>query len=107
MSQAKETSGSDDTRELVSTVIGAGGVLVAALVVIWQAYVWLKTGQWPQLTLVTLTGPFISGSVFAKWLVAPHSWYGLHAVVKSLYFGCPLWVWIVFASTAISTLVKY
>ena len=37
--------------------------------------------------------PYIDNTPFATWLVAPHSWYGLHSVVVAL-LKLPVSVWL-------------
>jgi hypothetical protein len=102
MAQAKEAG---DTRTLAGAVLGLGGLAVAVLVVCWQGYMWLKTGHWPHLTLISALTPVISGTDFSAWLVAPQSWYGLHSATRFL-FDLPLFLWIVaFAALALHTLL--
>jgi hypothetical protein len=49
----------------------------------------------------------IAGSDFSAWLAAPHSWYGLNAVVRFLFVKTPLWEWIVLcAAGAVFALQK-
>jgi hypothetical protein len=97
MVQAKETS---DTRALIAVLLGGGGMALAAVVLAWQFYTWLKTGHWPYLSMTTLTAPLVSGSEFSEWLAAPQSWHGLHTIVKFL-LDLPLWGWIVSCASGI------
>jgi len=64
-------------RETAGCVLGLGGLAAAALVVAWQAYIWLKSGHWPNVTMTATIAPLISGTDFSSWLGAPQSWYGL------------------------------
>lgn len=90
MTQVKETR---DARANAGCALFFGGSAVAALVAMWQGYMWLKTGHWPNLTLASTIAPLISGTDFFAWLAAPKSWFGLHSVAKSL-LDLPLFFWI-------------
>ncbi len=97
MAQSKETS---DTRALAAVLLGGGGIALAALVVTWQFYMWLKTGHWPDLTMASVALPLISGSDFSAWLAAPQSWIGLHSLIKFL-INLPVWTWLCFCSAGL------
>jgi len=52
----------------------AGLGLFAALGVLgWQALTWMKTGEWPMLTLMTGLASF-----GVDWASSPESWIGIH-----------------------------
>jgi hypothetical protein len=95
-----------DVRPLAAVHSALCGFGLALLVLAGQLYGWLKTGRWPKISLSTILVPISSGSDFHEWLVAPQSWYGLHAVVQFLT-DLPLFVWIVCCTAiVIFTLLK-
>jgi len=86
-------------------VVMAAGFLGAILVLLYQAFEWLRTGHWPSLTMTTLAPSFLSGDLDA-WFVDPKSWYGLHAIIK-LCFDEPLWLWIIGCSLGLVYVLTY
>jgi hypothetical protein len=102
MAEAKETGCS---RTIAAVLLGIGGVGLALSILAWQSYVWLKTGEWPDLTMATVFLPRVSSSDFYLWFIEPKSWYGLHVVVKFL-LDFPLWAWSLFLSGGAIPLAK-
>ncbi|MGD0301211.1 MAG: hypothetical protein ABSE86_29390 [Bryobacteraceae bacterium] len=94
MAQAKANQQGMTGKEGAGCALGCGGMAIAAVVIGWQAYVWLRTGHWPNLSLATAIAPIISGTYFWTWFVTPDAWLGLHTVIKFL-FDLPLFLWIV------------
>ena len=77
---------------LVMTPVFVYGIIIIAL----QAYVWLKLGEWPQVSMLTLLGAdnsefpvelskrlprYDPNSAVVQWLLHPSSWLGVHRVV--------------------------
>jgi hypothetical protein len=81
-----------------------GSILSCPLVVGYQALGWLKTGQWQGIALADCSVPALRlHGALPNWVAEPHSWYGLHVIVKFLLFGLPLWLWLVLAFYLIAT----
>jgi len=72
------------------------GLISAALILVpaGQAFIWLKTGHWPSLTLANVIAPLLNRNAFGNWLTAPHSWFGLHNLVNKMVYEWPLFLWI-------------
>lgn len=97
MVEAKTNQSKTNLKENAGCALGFGAMTASLLVIGWQAYVWLKTGHWPNIPLASAIAPVFSGSDFWIWFVAPHSWQGLHGIVKFL-FELPLFLWLMACS---------
>jgi hypothetical protein len=97
VAQVKDTS-DGDAKTLAGCALFFGGMALAALVVAWQFYMWLKTGHWPHLTMASVFRSFVSGTDVSEWMTSPRSGYGLHKAVNFL-FELSLWLWLVFCAS--------
>ncbi|WP_157270918.1 hypothetical protein [Azohydromonas aeria] len=55
-------------------------VLVTVLIWIYQGYVWLSTGMWQSLDLLTALA-WVGGPMVTNWVVWPQTWQGLHKLL--------------------------
>jgi hypothetical protein len=67
--------------------------LSCPVVVGYQILGWLKTGHWRGIALADWIGR--NQSPLWQWIYEPHSWYGLHVIVKFSIFDLPVWFWLV------------
>jgi hypothetical protein len=63
-------------------LIGALFVFAAVLVLGYQCFVFLRSGEWPSYTLLTVLAHF--GYQWSYW---PQSWFGLHAILGFIPLG--------------------
>lgn len=58
-------------------ILGAFGVFV------WQAYKWIRTGDWPSLSIIDLLKKAPNSDI-GYWALWPNDWLGLHAALNYL-----------------------
>ena len=94
-----ESLKSSDTSALDMLIpILAVGVLAAIGIIGWQFYSYLKLGEWPSLSVITLLRWFN-----IEWAGAPSDWVGVHMILNefplslaALFAGMVpigLWLW--------------
>jgi hypothetical protein len=98
----KAEAGAAKTLAGCLVVFGCFGGTV--LIVLGEAFMWLKTGHWPQLTVATFLLPAVEGTPIGSWLSSPQSWYGLHDTVKIL-IDLPIWAWTTVVGAAAARFV--
>jgi hypothetical protein len=54
-------------------------LLIVTGILGYQSYVWLRTGQWVPISIVSLLG-----YLGFEWAVAPDDWLGVHRVLGSI-----------------------
>lgn len=91
-------------RALLAILAMFGAALSVGLILGSQLLTWLKTGNWPSLTLANFL-PTASQNSFWMWMVEPHSWLGLHSICKLLIFDLPLWIWVVYVFSLVIKLL--
>ncbi len=69
----------------------AGKMLVAVSIslLVLQAFVWLWTGNWLNITMGYALEPLVSAVSLSGWLTYPESWFGAHKLMVWL-MGMPL-----------------
>ena len=69
----------------------AGKMLVAISIslLVLQAFVWLWTGNWLNITMGYALEPLLSTARLSGWFLYPESWFGVHKLVVWL-MGMPL-----------------
>jgi len=71
----------------------AGCFLACPVIVGRQVLGWLETGHWQRFALADwVVGNQPPPNDLWQWIYDPHSWYGLHVIVKFLAFDLPAWV---------------
>lgn len=78
-----------NTRRLLCGIIVFAGVLVALGgigVLGFQGYGFLKTGDWPSMSMLRVAYPYV------EWLRDPQSWYGLHKIASGFLAIVPAWL---------------
>lgn len=66
------------------------GVLVAAIIFLYQGYSWLQNGYWSPLPLVTLFASHEFITEYSSWYNTPDSWIGLNKVIRWIFEKIPL-----------------
>ncbi len=64
-------------------------LLLEAIILICQSYLYLKGGAWPHWVLFTAVEESLPAS-FRQWLLDPQDWFGLQKVVFYLFMEMPL-----------------
>ncbi len=66
------------------------GLFTVVGIIGWQALGWLKTGEWPSLTLLTGLATF-----GLEWATSPHSWIGIYNVLEHVPLTVAIfWAWM-------------
>jgi len=90
-------------REKIWLLSLVGSILSLPVIVGYQIFDWLYTGQWHGIALANwITPSVLPLNDFWQWVAEPHSWLGLHRVVVFLIYDVPVWMWLAFSLYFIS-----
>ena len=83
-SGVKEDKG--DTLETVCCIVEMSGFLIGmggVGVVVYQALLWLKVGEWIPISVFKIVAPFLPPS-FVNWIAFPTDWRGVNKIINIL-----------------------
>lgn len=83
---------------ILAAVLGAGLIISAPGVLIYQCFLWLREGEWVGLSATFFFKYFLSpDSPLIYWLDNPESWHGVHKLITAT----PLSVFLLLVGSAV------